>query len=404
MIIEKEAQGYVISRNPLQYSPAKSGYPSTNYKMAAGSACHTRTANGTAQTEAYIVKILREISINEICSGVGKHGVVAVIRGKYPGKCIAIRTDCDALPIREETGLPFASQNGNMHACGHDAHTAMGLGAAKLLFDFRNQLQGTVKLIFQPYEEGDRGTSVMIAAGVLDNPSVDAIIGLHNHCTPDDAYLAGDILVTNEPTSANIFAYEATYRGPGSHVCLSRITPNPVHMACNAVAQIDALPEPGHETVNAVTVVQGGTRNNIVPDNCTVAGSIRSFNISFQNQMREQVNEILRKCAEEAGGTVEIKTTIDVMRTHIDPTLYQSFCTISNLLYPERGFRIIKKRDMIGEDFARYADRVPGFYFFLHTRPEGSCYPLHHPKFDVNEKALHRGSAAFAAFALGWQD
>lgn len=354
----------------------------------------------TVQTEAYIVNALREMGITEIRSGVGGHGVIALIHGSAPGKCVAIRADCDALPIREETGLPFASQNGNMHACGHDAHTAMALGAAKLLMECKEQIKGTVKLIFQPYEEGDRGASAMIHDSALENPRVDAIIALHNHVTPDDDYTPGDILVTQKPTSANIYAYEATFHGPGGHVCLSRTTPNPVHMACNAVAQIAVLPEPGPETVNAVTVAQGGTRNNIVPNTCTIAGSIRSFEPALQHIMRAQVEEILHKCAAADNGSVEVKTTIDVMSTKIDPDLYSQFCEIANALYGESGCKTLKYREMIGEDFARFANQVPGFYFFLHNRPEGSCYPLHNPKFDIDESVLDKGSALFAAFSI----
>lgn len=351
----------------------------------------------TPETEAYIARILRTLGAEDIRTGVGGHGVTAYIRGALPGKTLAIRADCDGLPIREETGLPFASQNGNMHACGHDAHTAMALGAAKLLVLQRHRLRGNVKLIFQPFEEGDGGARAMLAAGVLKG--VDAIIALHNHVTPEDAYIPGDILVTEGPSSANIFAYEATFRGPGGHVAHSRTLPNPVHAACRAVAEIAALPEPGPETVNAVTVVSGGTRNNIVPTECTVAGSVRAFDPALHSTMRKQVMDILH-----AWGASEITTTIDVMSTAIDPTLLRRFRAVAESLFPERGCRLLKKRDMIGEDFARFADTVPGLYFFLHDRPAGDCYPLHHPKFDVNEAVLHRGSALFAAFALHWQN
>ncbi len=354
----------------------------------------------TPKTEAYIAHQLRLLGAEDIRTGVGGHGVTAIIRGALPGKTLAIRADCDGLPIREETGLPFASENGNMHACGHDAHSAMALGAAKLLLEHRHQLRGCVKLIFQPFEEGDGGAKAMLADGVLEG--VDAIIALHNHVTPDEDYLPGDILVTEGQSSANIFAYEATFRGPGGHVAHSRALPNPVHMACRAVAQIAALPEPGPETVNAVTVVSGGTRNNIVPTQCTVAGSVRAFDPALQQTMRRQVTDILHECAE--GGQVELATTIDVMSTAIDRSLLWRFRAIADALYPERGCRKLKKRDMIGEDFARYAHRVPALYFFLHNRPEGQCYPLHHPKFDVNETVLHKGSRLFAAFALSWQN
>lgn len=358
----------------------------------------------TPITEAFIVKTLQEIGVDEIRSGVGGHGVCAVIQGELPGKCLAIRADCDGLPIREETGLPFASKNGNMHACGHDAHTAMALGAAKLLIENRSSLRGTVKMIFQPYEEGDRGASLMLEDGALENPQVDAIIALHNNCTPDDDYLPGDVLVIDQPTSANIYAYEAIFHGPGAHVCLSRQTPNPVYMACNAVSRIAALPEPGPETVNAVTIISGGARNNIIPGTCSIAGSIRAFDVNLQSLMRSQVQNILLSAAENGNGTVDIHTTIDLMGTEIDPLLYSRFCRITDLIYPERGCQKLKSREMIGEDFARFAHRVPAMFFFLHDRPEGSCYPLHHPKFDVDESVLHKGSVLFAAFALTWQD
>lgn len=358
----------------------------------------------TPITEAFIVRTLTEIGVDEIRAGVGGHGVCALIRGGAPGKCLAIRADCDGLPIKEETGLPFAAENGNMHACGHDAHTAMALGAARLLCENRQQLRGTVKLIFQPYEEGDGGASRMIADGALEHPKADAIIALHNHCTPDEAYLPGDVLIINQPTSANIYAYEATFHGPGAHVCLSRQTLNPVYMACDAVSRIAALPEPGPETVNAVTVITGGARNNIVPDTCAIAGSIRAFDADLHRLMRSQVQEILTAAAAAHHGRVEIRTTIDLMGTEIDPTLFRRFQRVADALYPERGCQPLKAREMIGEDFARFAHRIPAMFFFLHTRPGDSCYPLHHPRFDVDESVLHKGSALFAAFALTWQN
>ena len=351
----------------------------------------------TPRTEAYIASQLLALGAEDIRTGVGGHGVTAMIRGELPGKTLAIRADCDGLPIKEETGLPFASQNGNMHACGHDAHTAMALGAAKLLLERRQHLRGNVKLIFQPFEEGDGGAKAMLSDGVLEG--VDAIIGLHNHVTPDEDYAIGDVLVTEGPASANIFAWEATFRAPGGHVAHSRSLPNPVHAACSAVAQIAALPEPGPETVNAVSVVHGGSRNNIIPTECTVAGSVRAIDPALQETMRRQVLDIL-----SAWGAAEVSTTIDVMSTAIDPALLEKFRRATLALYPERGCQRLKKRDMIGEDFARYAQHVPALYFFLHNRPEGQCYPLHHPKFNINEAVLPKGCALFAAFALTWQN
>lgn len=358
----------------------------------------------TPKTEAFIVKTLREIGVTDIRAGVGGHGVVALIKGELPGPCLAIRADCDGLPIGEETGLPFASENGNMHACGHDAHTAIALGAAKLLTENKSRLRGTVKLIFQPYEEGDGGAKAMIADGALESPTVDAILALHNHPTECPDYRAGDVLVTPEPTSANIFAYEAVFYGTPAHVCLSNESVNPVHMACTAVAEIAALPNGEGKIINAVPVIHGGVRNNVIPEVCTVCGSIRSFDTALHQQTASRVKEILHVTAERFGGRVEVKTTIDLMATEIDRPLYDRFVSVLADLFPERGGVPMKEREIIGEDFARFAARVPAVYFKLHTAPHGKSYPLHHPKFDVNEDVLWRGSVAFAGFALLWQE
>lgn len=357
----------------------------------------------TPKTEAQIVEFLKEIGVDDIRTGVGGHGVCALIQGEFPGKCLAIRADCDGLPLKEETELDFASTNGNMHACGHDAHTAIALGAAKLIVENRHLLKGSVKFIFQPYEEGDGGASLMMKDGVLENPDVDAIIALHNHCTPDADYIPGDVLVINKPVSANIYSYEAIFHGTPAHICHSQKAVNPVHVACNAVAKIAKLPAI-EETVNAVTVINGGVRNNVIPELCKVSGSIRAFDADVHKKMRDDVLEIINNTANEMGAKAEINTTIDLMGTEIDKSLYDNFRGVVNKIYAERGCIELKSRDMIGEDFARFAKRVPAMYFMLHTKPEGECYPLHHPKFDVNEKVLHKGSVVFAGFALMWQE
>ncbi len=357
----------------------------------------------TPKTEALIVEFLKEIGVDKIYTGVGGHGVCALIQGELPGKCLAIRADCDGLPIKEETGLDFASTNGNMHACGHDAHTAIALGAAKLLMENRHLLKGSVKFIFQPYEEGDGGASLMMKDGVLENPNVDAIVALHNHPTPDDDYIPGDILVINKPVSANIYAYDAVFHGTPAHICHSRKAVNPVHAACAAVARIAELPVV-EETVNAVTVINGGVRNNVIPETCTISGSIRAFDAGVHKKMRDEVLEIIGNTANEVGAKAEINTTIDLMGTEINSDLFNSFCKVTNTIYPERGCVELKYREMIGEDFARFANEIPAMYFMLHTKPEGAFYPLHHPKFDVNETVLHKGSIVFAGFALMWQE
>ncbi len=358
----------------------------------------------TPKTESQIIKILKDIGVTDIRSGIGGHGVCAVIKGESDGKCLAVRADCDGLPIKEETGLSFASDNGNMHACGHDAHTAMVLGAAKLLMENRQLLKGRIKLIFQPYEEGDGGAKLMIKDDVLKNPDVDAIIALHNHCTPNEDYMPGDVLVTSEPISANIYSYEAIFRGTASHICLANSANNAVYMASDAVSKIARLQSTDAEVVNAVSMIHGGVRNNIISDTCSISGSIRAFDRKKHKLIKEKVWNILNESAKAFGGEVEIKTTIDLMGTDIDAELYNSFCETVNVIYPKRGCIKLKERELIGEDFARFANTVPGMYFKLHTKPKDTCYPLHHPKFDVNEDVLHNGSVVFAVFGLMWQN
>lgn len=356
----------------------------------------------TPKTEAEIVRILRDIGISDVKSGVGGHGVVALIQGQMPGGCLAIRADCDGLPIKEETGLPFASENGNMHACGHDAHTAMALGAAKLIYENRALLRGSVKLIFQPYEEGDGGAKLMIADGALEG--TDAIVALHNHPTPYGECKAGDILVTDDPITANIYAYEAKFHGTPDHVCLSATAKNPIYMAARAVSEISELAENTPDAVCAVTVINGGVRNNMIPETCTIAGSVRAFSRDIHEDVKKKVIDILKKSADRFGGGVEINTTIDLMDTKINPELYERLTHIAKCVYPEAKQIRLCERDMIGEDFARYANLIPAIYFKLSTIPNGTPYPLHHPKFDVNESTLHIGSVLFGAFALSWQE
>lgn len=355
----------------------------------------------TPLTEAEIVKILKEIGINDIKQGVGGHGVAAVIKGKQNGKCLGIRADCDGLPIIEETGLPFASKNGNMHACGHDAHTAMVLGAAKILNENKHLLKGSVKFIFQPYEEGAGGAKLMICDGVLENPKVDAIIGLHNHCTENPEYEIGDVLVTKEPISANIYAYEAVFSGTSSHICLANNAKNAIYMACNAVSKISEMPK-DNDNVNAVSIIQGGVRNNIISETCSISGSIRAFDREKHEKIKKEVFDIIEQSAKKFGGSVQIKTTIDLIDTKNDLKLYETFCKTVNMLYPDRKAVLLKERELIGEDFAYFANDIPGFYFKLHTKPNITAYPLHHPKFDVNEEILYKGSVLFSAFALNW--
>ena len=359
----------------------------------------------TPKTEVYICEVLRQIGMEEIRSGIGGHGVAAVIHGAKPGKCLGIRVDCDALPIVEDTGLPFASKNGAMHACGHDAHTAAGLGAAKLLWGHRDALTGSVKLIFQPYEEGDGGAKAMIADGVMENPHVDAMIGFHTGCIMGDQYDNGDIVFTDQPDSANIYAFRATFRGESAHVCSPQRGVDAIFMACSAVMNLQEIMnrerDPNETAILSVNTIHGGQRNNVVADSCTIEGTVRTFHNATHKYYVNRLQEICSSVAAMMRGSVTFETTIDVMATQIDRELYETFAAVAAGMGPVKRYSPVAPS---GEDFARFADLVPAMHFFVCSKPDGVCYPHHHPKFDINENTLPLSAALFAAFALQWQD
>lgn len=363
----------------------------------------------TPKTEAYICDVLRTMGITEIRSGIGGHGVATVISGSKPGKCLAIRVDCDGLPMQEETGLSYASQNGNMHACGHDAHAAVGLGVAKLLWERREQLTGSIKIIFQPYEEGDGGAKAMIADGVMENPHVDAVIGFHTGNLMGQKYETGDIVYTDKPDSANIYAFRATFHGKSAHVCTPQFGTDAIFMACSAVMNLQEIMnrehDPNDAAVLSVNTIHGGQRNNVVADCCTIEGTIRSFDRDAHLNYVNRTKEICTAVAAMFRGTVEFEPTIDLMATQIDPGLYETFSAVVKSMVPQKNIRRYEPVAPSGEDFARFADLVPAVHFFVCSKPDnGPCYPHHHPKFDINECTLPISVALFSAFALTWQD
>ena len=363
----------------------------------------------TPLTEQYICHTLASFGIPDIRAGVGGHGVTATIDGAKPGKCLAIRVDCDALPIREETGLPFAATNGSMHACGHDAHTAAGLGAAKLLWDMREQLTGSVKLIFQPFEEGDGGARAMLADGVMENPTVDAIIGFHTGNIMGEQYQTGDVVFTHQSDSANIFSFKATFHGKSAHVCTPQLGVDAVFMACSAVMNLQEIMsrerDPNDNAILSVSTIHGGQRNNIISDVCTIEGTVRGFHRDAHQRYAQRVREICQNTAAMLRGSVDFETTIDLMATEIDRTMHDRFAATAAQLVPAERIRVYAPVTPGGEDFARYADLAPAMHFYVCSRPaHGPCYPHHHPKFDIDESTLPLSAALFAAFALTWQE
>lgn len=363
----------------------------------------------TIETEKIILRALKEIGIEEVRSGIGGHGVAAIIRGSQPGKCLGIRADCDGLPMTEETGLPFASKNGNMHACGHDAHTAMALGVAKLLHENRDKLKGVVKMVFQPGEEGGGGAEAMIEDGVLQNPTVDAMISHHSGTSRFEEVGPAQVGWTYDPSSFYITGFRAVFHGKSAHVAEPHLAIDPVIMGCYAVTQMQAILSrekmPCKPGICAVTVFKAGEKNNIIPDSCYIEGSIRSNNKDDQAYYIRRTREIFESVASSMQGSVDFDLPHILDATENDPEMVRKFVKTAGKALGEENVIEVKIPIPGGEDFCEFSKAVPSVYYY-HGGNFGDDrdFPQHNPKFDINENTLWSGVAALSQFALDWQD
>lgn len=367
----------------------------------------------TVKTEKIILRVLDEIGIKEVRSGIGGpdcHGVAAVIRGALPGRCLGIRADCDALPILEETGLPYASQNpGCMHACGHDGHTAMGLGIAKILYENRDKLCGAVKMIWQPGEEGDDGALKMIEDGVLENPSVDAMIGQHSGTSRFQEVKPGQIGWTWDPSSFCITGWWARFQGKSAHIAEPHLGVDPLLTACYAVTELQAVlsreKQPSKPAICAVSMFHAGEKNNIIPASCSLEGSIRSNNEEDQTYYFQRLKEIFAGIAKAMRCTVEVGCGHYLGTTDNDPEMVKKLVPIAKKVLGDDNVVEVKIAIPGGEDFSEFTKRVPCVYYY-HGGNFGDerDYPQHSSKFDLNEKTFWSGVAVMTQFALDWQE
>jgi amidohydrolase len=350
------------------------------------------------RTAGVVARELTRLGISHQ-TGVGKTGVVGLIEGGRPGPVLAIRADMDALPIEEKSGLPFASTKpGLMHACGHDIHTTTLLGVAAVLKELAPQLAGTVKLVFQPAEEGVGGMRAMIADGVMDGPKIDRALAFHNH--PDMP--VGSFGFVHGACLAASDRFEIVVRGRSGHAAYPHTTIDPIVAAAMLVAQLQTVVSrevsPTMPAVVTVGVIQGGTAANIIPDSCTIKGTVRTLH----PEARDAAEDAIKRLAE--GMLVGMRVACDVEYRRGVPPLRNDESVLAPAVVAVRnqfGDVISEFQPSLGgEDFALMADLVPSFQLRVGSSQPGRNDKLHNSAYQPDERCIGFGVQALSRAAL----
>lgn len=382
---------------------------------------HPELGNNEYRTAKLIADHLRSLGI-EVKEGVGKTGVVGILKGAKPGPCIGLRADMDGLPVVERVDLPFASKvksvyNGKevgvMHACGHDTHVAILMGVAEILAGMKNELSGTVKFVFQPAEEGppageEGGAPLMIKDGALDSPKVDVMFGLHINSQTE----VGKIKYRPGGTMAASDWFTIKVKGKQTHGSQPWSGIDPVVVSAQIINGLQTIVSRQTElTKNAAVVtvatINGGVRSNIIPEDVTMTGTIRTLDTGMQKMIHEKIKLTAEKIAEASGATAEVSIENKTLVTYNNPELTKKM--IPSFIEAAGEKNVEEAEATTGaEDFSFFAEKVPSIFFFIGGMEKGGdpkkAFPHHTPDFRIDESGMKTGVKAFCYLVFDYMN
>jgi amidohydrolase len=382
---------------------------------------HPELGNREFNTADKIAKHLRSLGI-EVQTGVAKTGVVGILKGGKPGPVVALRADIDALPIKERVDLPFASKaegeyNGKkvsvMHACAHDTHIAILMGTAEILASVKSDLKGTVKFIFQPSEEGppegeEGGAKLMVEEGVLQNPNVDVIFGLHINAQTE----VGKIKYRPKGTMAASDWFTIKIKGKQTHGAYPWLGVDPIVTASQIVMGLQTIISRNltiteQPAVISVGQINAGVRSNVIPEDLTMTGTVRTLDKGTQEMIHSRMKTVVNNIAESAGATAEMTIENQTLVTYNDPVLTEN--VVPTLEAVAGKDNVILTAAVTGaEDFSYFQEKVPGFYFFLGGAPKGKpiaeTAPHHTPDFYIDESGFVLGMKAMTHLTVDYME
>jgi carboxypeptidase Ss1 len=368
---------------------------------------HPELSYNEKQTARLVARKLRALGI-EVKTGIGGTGVVGLLEGKDGGKVVALRADMDALPVQEMTGEVFKSKvKGVMHACGHDSHVAMLLGAAMLLTKHKKDLKGSVKFLFQPAEEhgGKGGAKPMIRAGDMRDPDVDYVFGLHIYSDLP----SGVFGLRAGPLMAAPDAFKIRIIGKGGHGSAPQQTVDPIFLAAQVINVLQGISgrmvDPVEPFVISVCSVHSGTKNNIIPDEAILEGTIRTLSPRLRSQALTKVRETVKAICRAYGAKCEIEFMEDAYPITINDKAVTE--KVFKILRGIKGTRTMEVKPLLGgEDFSRFLREAPGTFYFLGTynKRKGCTFPNHSSRFKIDEEVLKYGAASLATVALNFMN